>query len=77
MLEIGYYLLRRKVIEVMVWVLMNKDRNFFLEILCFFFIVYGFKDNRLLVKEMRDVINYVLEKCYEKGIDVVGFYIDG
>lgn len=30
----------KRVMEVMVWVLVDKDKNLKLEIICFFFIVY-------------------------------------
>lgn len=76
-LETGYHLSRRKATEVMVWVLTNKDRNSSLEIPCSLPIAYGLKDYRLSAKEMRDATDYVLEKCHEKGIHVVGFYTDG
>lgn len=44
----GYYCFCKRVVEVMVWGLVNKDKNLKLEIFCFFFIVYGLKDYRLI-----------------------------
>ena len=73
----GYNLMRRKATEVMVWVLTNKDRNSSVEIPCSLPIAYGLKDYKLSSKEMRDATEYVLRKCHEKGIHVVGFYTDG
>ena len=61
----------------MVWVLTNKNRNSFLEIHCSLPIAYGLKDYKMSAKEMRDTTEYVLEKCHENGIHVVGFYTDG
>ena len=75
--ENGYFLMRRRATEIMVWVLTNKHRNSTLEIPCSLPIAYGLKDYRLTAKSMREATECVLQTCAKAGLHVLSFATDG
>ena len=67
----SYELTRRRATELMVWVLINKDRNTKTEIPCSLPLAYGLKYYRLTTQAMRNATEAVLKSCSEHGLSSV------
>lgn len=76
-IEEVHQLCRKKATEVLVWLLSDTDRVWDPEIPHSTPVAYAMKGYSLPVQQMRAMHDHVLQRCYEKNIDVVCSTFDG